>query len=494
MLYSAKSPRPDGRLVLCGMFVCLLLAGAPAWAADRLALTVDDFLSSGARAKARVGVNVVALRTGRVIYRRAAADGFIAASNEKLVTAAAALDALGEDYFFETALYAAGPVTDGVLQGNLVLRGGGDPSLGGRYEDEDATAIFKRWAGVLKAKGIRQVSGDVVADDTFFDRVYYHPDWPRSQAWKWYLPPTSALSVNDNCVTVTVQPGDAPGAPARVSFVPSCAPVELSNQCKTSATSHAVGFAREPDSNVIVVNGTVKQGSGGYSEMTTVPEPPLYAACVLRQALLDAGISVSGGPRLIGPGESAGGPGGEPLCVRRTALVSVLRTMLQHSHNHYAEEVLKTVGAVTAGVGTWQTGTARAALMLRQMGFSDSEFNLADGSGLSRKNRLSPALLATVLTRMSASEHGATFESLLAVPGEEGTLRNRLEGAAYADKVRAKTGYLDGVGALSGYATTRGGLEVAFSILVNDEKNPVGSYSMRETVDTICRAIVDYAE
>jgi len=380
-----------------------------------------------------------------------------------------------------------------VLRGDLVIRGGGDPTLGGRYEEESALDIFRRWAGVLKARGIRRVTGDVVADDSFFDRAFYHPDWSRSQAWKWYFPTTGALSINDNCVTISVKPGAAAGDAARLSVAPSSAPVELRNLCKTSATRHAIWFSREPDSPVITVGGYVKQGTAGYSGLCTVPNPALYAARVFRQALQEAGITVAGGARVIGPGERPVPAGAEPLCVRRTALSAVLRTMLRHSHNHYAEQVWKTVGAESVGVGTWQAGAARAARMLHEIGFNDSEFQLADGSGLSRRNLLTPALLAAVLTRMSRSPHAGAFESMLAAPGDDGTLRGRLREAPYRDSVRAKTGYLNGVGALSGYATTRSGLEVAFSILVNDPR-PAGPYSMRETVDTICRAIVDYAQ
>ncbi len=480
------------RLALCAAL--LLVCALPALADGQLSQTVEQFVSAGARARARIGVHVVAVRSGRVIYRRNATDPFIPASNEKLITAAAALDALGDEYFFETDVYAGGPIVDGTLSGDIVLRGGGDPSIGGRYDDEDAMTILKRWAGVLKDKGVRRVTGDVVADDSFFDRTYYHPDWPGSQAWKWYFPTTSALSINDNSVTVTVKPGAGAGAPALLSVDPASAPVTFSNQCATSSTRHAIWFMRDPDSATIRVGGYVRAGSSGYSGLVTVPVPPLYAACAFRQALQESGIAVDGAARLIRAGETYRTPDAQPLCVRRTSLVSVLRMMLQHSHNHYAEQVLKTVGAETSGTGTWAAGAARAAVLLRKMGFTDAEFVIDDGSGLSRKNRTTPALLASLLMRMANGPQAPTWESLLAVPGEEGTLQNRLDGEDYADRIRAKTGYLDGVGALSGYATTRDGLQVAFSIIVNDDRNPVGAYSMRETVDTICRAIVDYAQ
>ncbi|MCK4374588.1 MAG: D-alanyl-D-alanine carboxypeptidase/D-alanyl-D-alanine-endopeptidase [Candidatus Brocadiae bacterium] len=490
-----RTGRPPLRLagLLC---LCLLLAVAPpALAAESaLAERIEQIISQDGLSRAQVGVHVTAQGTDRVIYARSATRRFIAASNEKLVTAAAALDALGEDYEFETAVYADGDMDGGMLRGDLILRGGGDPTIGGRYDEEDALETFRRWARVLKAKGLRHVTGRVQADDGFFDRTRRHPHWSNYPAWKWYYTTSSALSINDNCVTVTVKPGAAPGSPALVSVVPASAPVQLLNLCKTASKTHAIWFDRAAGSDAIKVGGYVRQGTAGYSHPVAVPNPPLYAAAALKEALEAEGIHVDGAARVVdvrrlGPRSPAG-----PLVARRTAILPVLRMMVKRSHNHYAEQVIKTVGAETSGVGSWEAGLSHAAGMLRGMGFRGGDFNLDDGSGLSRRNELTPAILTRLLSRMQRSEHGAAFVSLLAVAGEDGTLKNRLTEQPYRGNVRAKTGYLNGVGALSGYATARSGIRIAFSILINDAHNPAGTYSMRDAVDNICRAIVDHAE
>ena len=455
-----------------------------------LASAIADARRSLGLRKDDVGVHVMALGSGRVIYGHNATRRFKAASNMKLVTAATALDALGEGYEFQTALYAGGPVESGVLRGDLILRGGGDPMLGGRYEDEDAADIFRRWARVLKARGIARIDGDVVADDSFFDRVARHPDWANYPAWKWYYGNVCAVSINDNCVTVVVRPGDAAGQPARVAFQPAAAPVNALVTCETSAKRHAVWFDREVGSDVIKVGGSVRLGTDGYSHPVTVPDPALYAAAVLKDSLGREGVPVRGRARVVAQGQGGVPPDAEPLCLRKTALPAVLRAMLTRSHNHIAEQVIKTVGAEAAGRGSWETGLGRAASMLRERGFGEGDFRLADGSGLSRQNELTPELLSSLLFRMSRARPDAPFADLLPAPAEEGTLRSRLTREPYRSAVRAKTGYLNGVGALSGYARTRGGTEVAFSILVNS--TTVGS--MRERVDTLCRAIVDHAE
>lgn len=494
MPITAKAGRslfPAAALAL--VWALTVVPGRAGLAETNLAARIDRILSEPRYRRANVGIHVVALDSGRVIYARNATSKFIPASNEKLITAATALDALGEHYEFRTIVYGTGPLKGGVLRGDLILRGGGDPTLGGRQEDEDALAVFRRWARVLKAKGLRRVSGDVVADGTFFDRVYRHPSWSEEQAWKWYFPTTSALSVNDNCVVITVKPGPSAGSPAVLSTTPASAPVKLVNTCKTSAKRHSIWFDRKPAEDNITVGGYVRAGSAGYSGQVTVPNPPLYASALLKQALATEGIAVDGRPRLAAARDLAREADATPLCVRRTALTPVLRAMTKQSNNHYAEQVIKTVGAEAGGRGSWAAGLGRGAQMIRGLGFRDAEFSLDDGSGLSRLNRLTPALLTAVLTRMRASEHGATFRSLLAVAGEDGTLEKRLAEAPYRGNVRAKTGYINGAGALSGYATTRSGVEVAFSILVNDSRGTAGGFSMREILDSLCRAIVDHA-
>lgn len=467
---------------------CVAAAQEPSLGISR---AVGAALAKAKLAPGDVGVHVVSTRTGRVLYSVNGSKPFIPASNMKLLTAATAIEALGPDYEFATILFARGTVSEGTLNGDLILHGGGDPTLGGRYDAEDALVIFGRWADVLKAKGITRVTGDVVGDDSFFDRTYRHPSWDRYPAWKWYYTTTSALSVNDNCVAVTVQPAGSSGAAALISVLPPGAPVRFANGCKTHAQKHSIWFDREAGSDEIKVGGYVRLGTQGYTHLVTVPDPPALAAAALRAALQTGGIAVDGRARAAAPGESA--PAGSPaLCVRRTRLAPVLGTMLQYSHNHYAEQVVKVIGAETTGRGTWEAGLARMGDLAGRLGFRSSEFVLDDGSGLSRDSRMPPALLATLLVAMARSEAGGQFVGMLAVPGGDGTLGGRLLKEPYRSRLHAKTGYLNGAGALSGYARTQSGEEVAFSIIVNDDHNTPGTYSMRGIIDPLARAIVDY--
>ena len=473
----------------------LLMACAwQAWADDRLAREIEAALADPRLGEATVGVQVCAADTGRVLYSHHASRQFIPASNQKILTAATAMRELGPRYEFRTALSTGAPVpgADGVLQGDLILRGAGDPTLGSPSAGEDPSAQFKHWAQELKAKGIHRVAGDLVVDDSFFDRVQVHPDWPSAQLWRAYCAPVSALSLNDNCLAVTVKPARAAGQKAKVTIWPNAPFLETTVTCRTHKGKHAVWFQRKPGSNKIVVGGNVKLGSGGYTGLLTSPDPALGAGHALVGVLRESGVALDGRVRRATAQEAAEAERRRVLAVRVMPLSRVLSVMLKESQNMYAEAVVKTVGAEKGGEGSWLGGLRRSAALLRDLKFGPDTCTLADGGGMSRNNRLSPAIICAVLVEMERTGDGAGLRGLMASAGEDGTLKRRLRQAQYKGRIRAKTGYLRGVGALSGYARTRGGGHVAFSILINDYKGG-GNTVMKQVQDRIARAVVDHA-
>jgi D-alanyl-D-alanine carboxypeptidase/D-alanyl-D-alanine-endopeptidase (penicillin-binding protein 4) len=347
-----------------------------------------------------------------------------------------------------------------------------------------ASEFFDGWARQLRRAGLRELRGDVVADPSFFTERRLHPDWPPRHVWKPYSAPVSALAVNENCVKIVCTPAGDVGQPAAVRMEPELPFLTLRNSCTTSAEKHLIWFYRAARSSRVSVGGKILASSEGYTDRLTVPEPARYGAVLLKNALESAGITVSGGVRV----ERGAGHGMETLLRRRTPLLPLLRVMLQESQNLYAEHTIRTVGAEAAGEGSWEAGLARAGALLESLGFSDNNFELADGSGLSRDNRLSAELLTALLAHMHGHPVGVRFSELLPGPGE-GTLRSRLSEEPYRSSVRAKTGHLYGVGALSGYVTGTK-REVAFSLLINDSR-PQGRWSMKKLEDAICRAIVE---
>ena len=488
---------PGAPLIILALILCQVAIGALVFPVaeepDRLATEIDAVLADEGLGGAEVGVSVVAPASGRVLYARNNMARLIVASNQKIVTAAVALRELGPGYEFETSLFASTPlsVSEGVFDGDLILRGGADPTLGSPSAGEEPLEEFERWAELLRSDGVQRVSGDMVVDDTFLDRRHVHPDWPRVQLYHPYCAPVSALSLNDNCVTVSVKPGANVGDPAVVALTPAPRFLKVANRCTTSSKQQTIWFTRAPDSLIIEVGGQVKHKSGGYSGQVTVPEPALFAGDVFAGVLKRSGIEVAGKVRLAAGADLERRSQWQRLASRRTPLVGVLEIMLKQSNNVYAEHVIKTVGAVKGGRGSWGAGLARAEAMLKELHFNADEFELADGSGMSRNNRLPSSLICAVLVAMDRSESGDTFRVLLPSSGTDGSLARRLSDPDYRDRVHAKTGYLRGVGALSGYAETRSGIRVAFSILINNFKGEGGNRTMKDIENRIAKAIVD---
>ena len=481
------------------ILLCVGLAArlTASWAAeDRLAAEIEAALADKRLAGAKVGVCVVTADSAQVSYRRCAMEPLIPASNQKLIAAAAALRGLGLDYEFKTSLLAAGEVDRrrGALRGDLIFQGGGDPTFGSPTMGERPLAQFERWADVLREQGVQCITGDLVLDDSFFDREHVHPDWPRDQLWRHYCAPVGALALQDNCVLVGVKPNKGAGQKAVVTLSPPCALLSATVECKTSTKRHVIRFDRKPGSALVQVDGFVRANTAGYQGLVSVPDPAMFAGEAFAEVLKDKGVRLEGKVRLVTAEDIPRRKGWRSLAVRRTPLRDVLRVMLRESQNMYAEAVIKTVGAELEGEGSWKAGLRRVGKMLEQIHFRADEFTLADGSGMSRNNRVPPGLLCVLMLEMAREQYGGALEQLLAAPGDSGTLENRFKDPAYADRLRAKTGYLSGVGALSGYAKTKSGREVTFSILINDFHSREGNWAMKQIEDRIARAVVDHAQ
>ncbi len=396
----------------------------------------------------------------------------VLASTTKLFSSAAALDRLGEDYRFRTRLYRdteVGP--DGTLPGRLIVVGGGDPAISGRLYDDDPLAVFRPWAESLTRQGIRTVRDGLLLDTTFFDDVKLHPTWPEEQDARWYQAPVSALSYNDNVVLVRVSGGLRPGRPAVLGFHPF-GPYLLSliSHVSTTASRTYVGVRRGAGSRTVVAAGSVGKNRIWMGDVT-VPDPPLYFAAALTRVLAEAGIRVEGPPvertATSAPEEPA--PGRTLLHTHETPILAALSVANKRSQSFFSEQILKTLGAEKRGAGSWENGLAEVAGFLESLGLDPSAYQLADGSGRSHENRASARAYADFLQALATRwPKFETFEKTMAVSGDpDGTLRNRLQGAATFGKVVAKTGSVSGVSTLCGYITARSGQRYVFSILIN---------------------------
>jgi D-alanyl-D-alanine carboxypeptidase/D-alanyl-D-alanine-endopeptidase (penicillin-binding protein 4) len=421
-------------------------------------------------AQARVGVMVADLRSGEVLFTRNAARPLILASNTKLFTTAAALARLGSGHRIETVLYRRGRLDGDVLHGDLVLVGGGDPTMGDRFYG-DAAGPLDRIARAVAAAGVRSVTGDLVLDERLFDRVHQHPGWPRDQLDRWYAAPVCALSLNDGCIDVSVYPGTAVGAPARVVLAPNPPTLTIEPKCTTTSvrSEHVVSIGRLPGRNVYVVRGAILAGAAPVTTSIAQWEPALILGAVLRERLHALDIELRGSVRLAGEADPPAARDARPLTIVSTLLAEILPVINKRSQNHYAEMTLKRLGAVVGRGGTFRAGADIVEAWAREAGVAKDEVDLEDGSGLSRGNRASPRAVVQLLRGMAAHSEADVFLSSLAVMGRDGTLRKRLRQTGDAERVRAKTGTIRAVSSLSGYVlpSSPEGRFLAFSFLSN---------------------------
>ncbi len=439
---------------------------------------IDRALQQPALQGARVGVLVVSARDGRVVYERLAERVFVPASNQKILTAIGALEAFGPAHRFETTVYADRLPTESGQVGWLAVRGGGDPSL--------TSEQWWRLAADLRLAGLRSVTGAVLLDDSAFDRHRWNRGWGTLTA-RAYHAPVSALAANYSSFSVTVRPGSSVGAPARVEIDPPVPYLALTQTAMTTPGRGAkltVRRVREQTFERVEVSGGVGVHAKPEVFYRSVVDPVRYAGAVFRMQLEANGIRVSGEDRPSPIPDKAT----ELLRFEGKSMSDVVELLGKYSTNVIAESLLKAMGARATGeAGSWPNGIAALQQHLATLRIPLGDHRLTDGSGLSRSNRLSPRLIVTALQRARGSfRFGGEFVSALPIAGTDGTLRKRAQ--ASTGRIRAKTGLLDGVLGLSGYAERSDGNEFVFSILVNDHK--ASDEAAMAAVDNLAAAIV----
>lgn len=432
-----------------------------------------------------VGVHVAEVPTGRPVFSHRADDLFILASNTKLATTAAALDRLGPGYFLETPILARGRIQAGVLDGDLAVVGGGDPTISGRHPLGDPFALFRHWARLLRETGVRRVAGDLFLDHGLFSGPWHHPDWDPVQNEKWYQPPVAALDFYENVVRIRALPGTHHGGPARVELSP---PVELPvhNRVLTLPSRRGQRLrVSVPGGGEVVAEGGVFRGDPYLEAYAAVQDPVAYFGAALRSAFALEGLTIAGETR---PVPRLPGWTWRMVDVYRSDLLSAIEVTNRESQNLFAESLLLLLGRERCRGGNWPSGVAAVQEFLDEVGIPRDRYQLADGSGLSRNNRMTPRQLTTLLAHMARHPHGREYIRSLPHGGQAGTsLERRLAEPAYGDNVFAKTGTLTGVSTLSGYAKGRSGRLYAFSILCNHG----AVWRSRKLQDELVRSLID---
>ena len=458
---------------------------SPAKAAPLLQGRVEAALASRCVPKADIGVHVVRLSDGATLAAHQADRLFIPASNVKLLTTAAALRTLGSDYHFTTKLYAAGPLAGGILKGDLVLKGFGDPEL----------VSERLWllASALRQRGLREVAGDLVIDESFFDDKVRAPSWGGRASTRAFYAPVAPASLNFNAVAVHIEPGPTPGQPARVFLDPETAFLKLVNRATTGSagsTRNLVVDRRGGErSNTIVVRGSIPYDEERATHYRSITHPWRYLATVLSEVLRREGIAVKGRLR-----EGRVPKGAlELLDFESKPLGRIAQDLNKLSNNFVAESVLKTMGASVHGPpGSFEKGLAVVQDFMSSIDIAPGSYHLGDGSGLSPANRLATRQITTVLTAMWRDfRYRPEYLVSLAVMGIDGSVDERLAETQAVQRLRVKTGSLAGVSALSGYGVAADSEELAFSIIINNKT--CGLPLMQKVQDAVGLALVTSA-
>ena len=461
--------RSPSSLRWLGAVLLSVLVAAPLRSADGDALrgALDEAARRIPGQPGGVSIQISDEETGEVVFARNPDVPETIASVAKLISTATALHYLGPDYKFRTSFWRRGEIQQGSLIGPLLVVGGGDPNISGRFYDDDINAVFDKWADGLRQSGISRVVGEIVLNASFFDSVGRHPDWPAGQESRWYQAPISALSYNDNVVLVSIRPGGRPGRPAGVSIEP---PVDILRPVTLARTVGRrgrvrVAVSRTAGSNAITVSGTVPLRPASWSTPITIDDPPTYFGMALKRRLQIAGITVSG-PIAVKPVK----PDSSwlPVATTESDLLPTIEVCNRRSQGFYAEQIFKTVSAEKTGVGSWGGSVALAKEFLAGLGLDPSHFSIRDGSGLSSANRVAASDLVKFLRAMDRQPYGPLWRTTLAVSGEpEGTLRHRMRDPITRGQVLAKTGSIERVSTLAGYARASSGRNYVFAILLN---------------------------
>jgi len=432
---------------------------------------LDPVLDDSLLLRSPASVHVVHAATGEEVYAYKADRALLPASTMKVVTTAAALRTLGSAWRFSTEILHDGDLgDDGVLQGNLYVRGGGDPTL----------VLERLWKLVqeVRLEGVREVRGDVVFDDTAFDNDPGIPGWHKKQDLEdgpAYFPALGALSLNFNTVALFVGPGSSPGEPARVELETPSAVIEVQNHVTTGPSNGRrwlkLERQLEGSQTRFVLSGVIPARSSVRRYYRSVGDPTAYFTGAFAALCKQQGISTKG--HFV----QGATPAAAELLVRleSDSLATILQRVDKHSNNFMAEQVLKAMGGELLGApGTTEKGLQVVRDYLDGLGIPEDDYHLVNGSGLSRQIEVRPDLLTAVLLDMHDDRLvGSEFRSALAIGGLDGTLRSRFRDDDHAGRVRGKTGSLNGVHCLAGYVDAADGEVYAFAFLVNEIRGPL---------------------
>ena len=488
---------------------------------EELRARITDVLQKPELSSAIVGLKITSLDTGRTLFEQNAVKLLRPASNLKLYTVAAALDRLSPDYRFNTSVYAANrPDAAGILHGDLTIFGRGDPTIAARFSNGDYFQRINELAARIAATGLKRVEGDLVGDETYFIGPKYGSGWNWEDLQWWYGAEVSSLTINDNALDLSVKPGPSAGSPAIITTGPPDPLLTIVNRVTTGpkGSRRELALHRGLNADALEVYGSIPLDDSGYTRAIGISHPSLLFIYLLRSALTQRGVTITGKSRTVPAPAYANAslpanPTGliEIASLQSPPLTVVAAQTLKRSQNLYTELILRTLGkavplpaststsssatsssirpanASSTGAADFQItatpqrtprtseegGLEVVKTFLKETGATSDVLSLDDGSGLSRNNMVTAEATVQLLLYMSRHRYATAFRDALPIAGVDGTLRGRMRGTLAENNVRAKTGTLSSAASLSGYVTTAAGENLVFSIIVNNYPSDV---------------------
>jgi D-alanyl-D-alanine carboxypeptidase/D-alanyl-D-alanine-endopeptidase (penicillin-binding protein 4) len=432
------------------------------------------------------GISIRSGANGQLIYDHFGDIRLRPASNLKLLTAATALDVLGGNYTFSTEILTDSQLKKGILKGNVYLRGKGDPTL--------LKTDFEKMAEKLRKSGIKKITGDVVGDDTWFDHTRYPLDLPWSDETTYYGAPISALTASPTkdfdagTVVIEVSPNHKIGAKPIVHVKPKTTVVKIINHAKTVSETgeKKLQIVRIHDKKAIEVSGTISANSKLEKEWISVLNPTSFALDLFQQSLKKHGIKLDGQIKIGHAPEKI-----KPILIHHSIPLSqLLIPFMKLSNNGHAEILIKEMGRISKGEGSWEKGLSVFKTNLTNLGVNTKTMVLRDGSGVSHVDLVPANQISLLLYKIENENWFPSYLQSLPLAGNKekmlgGTLRKRLKEPAIRDKVRAKTGSISTVSSLSGYIDTKSGQRLIFSILLNNLLDEEDGKKIEDKIVTI---------
>lgn len=463
---------------------------------ESLTQDINDILLDPSLLNANIGVSVYSITEREYLFRKNSNKNFVPASLMKLITTYSSLFFLGKEYKFTTEIYYRGLIgNDGRLDGDLIIFSNGDPTLN-PYFTSNSDSLFYVWIESIEKLGINSITGNIIADVSWFDNQKYPDGWQSGDLQFDYAAPVSVFNYNNNRLELTIKPGNETGGLAKIEVKPELYNSFFKNKIITIETNNYKNISIEKDNlrinNNVIFNDYVLTGSIGNKPSDFLIKksisnqfPEYFYLNVFKDLLIESNISINGKIILKDISDTKIDYNECVLIDQNFSeeLTNIIKTVNKESDNLLAETLIKSIAKEKTGFGSFENGLGQIEKLIDDIGINSKNIRIDDGSGLSRMNLLSPNSLIKLLTYIEKTEDFELFQNTLASPGE-GTLENRMINSLAVENLWAKTGTMSNISNIAGYIKTQDNELLAFSILFNNFTAPINS--VRNLQDLIC--------